>query len=113
MSRCLDTQSYMEYSEARQMSFCMYLVKVIGHLKKKILSKSAALRNFSDNFVGLPIILSTSVSQNRVIFTPFLDFAKRKVLYRRVSIYVCICQCGPVFAHLRFCSESQKMKDRA
>ena len=27
MSRCLDTQSYMEYSEARQMSFCKYKKK--------------------------------------------------------------------------------------
>lgn len=28
MSRCLDSQAYMDYSEARQMSFCKFAMEI-------------------------------------------------------------------------------------
>ena len=40
---------------------------------------------------------------------PIFRFRKAKgiAFVAYLSIYLCICQCGPVFAPLRFCSELQ------
>ena len=64
-------------------------------------------------------IARARLSHVQIIFFPFLSFlkivfinvvrfckAKGIGFVANLSIYLCICQCGPVFAPLRFCSES-------